>query len=287
MNRGYKDVLVHLDRSSRSDMRLSVALELAARDGARLAALYATRLPSLAMFMGDASVYDMQMTDQILRQGREYEEEASRTVEKRFEEMCRKYSVEAEFRRVQGFASESVARHAHYADLVIVGQSDPDHPAASGEANIAEIALLESGRPVLVIPYFGEIRPIGHTVLVGWKSGRESARAVNDALPLLSRANSVTVLTIDPEEEGISGEGKAPASDICQHLARHGVTATPAHTLSAGVGEGDVLLNQVSDLGADLLVAGGYGHSRARELILGGVTRSLLATMTVPVLFSH
>jgi nucleotide-binding universal stress UspA family protein len=286
MNGAYKDILVHLDHSSRSDVRLDVALELAARDGAHLVALYATRRQSLAMFMGDASVYDMRMADEILRQGREYEEEASRTIEKRFEETCRRCSVEAEFRCVQGFAAESVAKHAHYADLVIVGQNDPDHPAASGESDVPEIAILESGRPVLVVPYFGEIRPIGRTVLVGWKSGRESARAINDAFPLLSRANSVTVLTIDPEG-GISGEGKEPASDICAHLARHGITATAAYALTAGVGEGDVLLNQVSDLGVDLLVAGGYGHSRAREFILGGATRSLLATMTVPVLFSH
>lgn len=286
MDWAYKDILVHLDNSSRSDVRLNIALELAARDGAHLAAFYATRLPSLAMFMGDASVYDMRMADEILRQGREYEQESTRTMENRFEEVCRKYSVEGEFRRFEGPSRESLATHAHYADLVIVGQNDPDHPAASGKSAIAEIAVLEAGRPVLVIPYFGEIKPIGRTVLVGWKSGRESARAVNDALPLLSRANSVTVLTIDPEE-GISGDGKAPASDICRHLARHGITATAAHTLSVDVGEGDVLLNRVSDLGADLLVAGGYGHSRARELILGGVTQSLLATMTVPVLFSH
>jgi nucleotide-binding universal stress UspA family protein len=286
MDGPYKDILLHLDTSSRCDVRLNVALELATRDGAHLAALYATRPPSLAMFMGDASVYDMQMTDEIVRQGREYEQEASRTIEKRFEEACRKYSVKGEFRRVEGLAAESVAKHAHYADLVVVGQNDPDRPAAYGETDIAEIAILESGRPVLVIPYVGEIRPIGHTVLVGWKSGREAARAVNDALPFLSRANSVTVVTIDLEG-GISGEGKAPADDMCGHLARHGIAATAAHTLSAGIGEGDVLLNRASDLGADLLVAGGYGHSRAREMILGGVTRSLLATMTVPVLFSH
>ncbi len=286
MDGPYKDILVHLDNSSRCDVRLNIAMELAARGGAHVAALYVTRPPSLAMFIGDASVYDMRMTDEILRQRREYEEEASRTIEKRFEEACLKFSVEGQFRRVEGVAAESVAKHAHYADLVIVGQNDPDRPSAYGESDIAEIAILESGRPVLVIPYFGEIRPVGHTVLVGWKSGREAARAVNDALPLLSRANSVTVLTIDPEG-GISAEGKAPASDMCAHLARHGITASAAHTLSADVGEGDVLLNHVSDLGVDLLVAGGYGHSRARELILGGATRSLLATMTVPVLFSH
>ena len=286
MDMAFKDILVHLDNSSRSDVRLNIALELAARDRAHLAALYAMRRPSLAMFMGDASVYDMRMAEELLRQGREYEEEASSTIEQRFEEACRKHSIEGEFRCIEEFAAESVAKHAHYADLVIVGQNEPDHPALHGESGIVEITILQSGRPVLVIPYFGEIKPIGRTVLIGWKSGREAARAVNDALPLLSRASSVTVLTIDAEG-GISGEGKEPASDMCGHLARHGIPSTAEHAVSGDVGEGDVLLNYASDLGADLLIAGGYGHSRARELILGGATRSLLATMTVPVLFSH
>jgi len=286
MARAYKDILVHLDNSSRSDVRLNVALELAARDGAHLAALCVTRLRSLAMLAGDASAYDMGVADEFLRQGREHDEEAGRTIEKRFEEACRRRAVKGEFRRVEGVAAERVAKHARYADLVIVGQRDPAHPAAFGESDIAEIAILESGRPVLVIPHSGEIRPIGRTVLVGWKSGREAARAVNDALPLLSGASSVTVLTIDPDG-GISGAGKAPASDICAHLARHGVTATAAHALSADAHEGDLLLNRASELGADLLVAGGYGHSRARQLILGGATQSLLTSMPAPVLFSH
>lgn len=110
MDWAYKDILVHLDNSSRSDVRLNIALELAARDGAHLAAFYATRLPSLAMFMGDASVYDMRMADEILRQGREYEQESTRTMENRFEEVCRKYSVEGEFRRFEGPSREKASR---------------------------------------------------------------------------------------------------------------------------------------------------------------------------------
>lgn len=283
---GYKDILVHLDGTSRSDLRLSIAATLAARHGAHLAGLYLMEMPSLAMFMGDTSVFDMRLADDIIRQGREHALTVSRTVQGRFEEALKNNAIEGEWRCVDGLAAETVAIHARYADLTIVGQGDPEHFAAPGDSHIPETVILDSGRPVLVIPYFGAVKPIGNTVLVGWKSGREAARAVNDALPILSHAKSVTVLAIDPEK-GVSGEGVLPAADIALHMARHGVNATAAHTISGGIGEGNVLLNYVSDLGADLIVMGGYGHSRAREFVLGGATRSLLTQMTVPVLFSH
>ncbi len=282
---GYKDILVHLDNTARSEVRMNIAVELAARHDAHLAGLYIVEVPSLGMFTANTSVFDMRMADEILRQARERAKSMSDTVQGRFEDALRKNGVKGEWRCVDAIPAETAVAHARYADLAIVGQTDPDL-ATFGDGRMPESVILGSGRPVLVIPYFGEIKPIGNTVLVGWKSGREAARAVNDALPLLSQARSVTVLAIDPQY-GISEDGETPAADISLHLARHGITATAAHTVSGGVGEGDILLNYVSDLGADLIVAGGYGHSRAREFVLGGATRSLLATMTVPVLFSH
>jgi nucleotide-binding universal stress UspA family protein len=278
----YKDILVHLDSTARSDVRLGIAAELAERADAHLTGLYTMELPPLSLFMGETSVFDMQMATEIMQQARERAEAIANTVQGRFDNTLRKYGIAGEWRSVDG-VPETVALHARYADIAIVGQTDPDRP---GMRVVPETVILESGRPVLVIPYVGNIEPIGNKVLVGWKSGREAARAVNDALPLLSRAKSVTVLAIDPQD-GITEEGAVPAADITVHLARHGITATAAHTISGGIGEGDVLLNYVSDMGADLIVVGGYGHSRAREFVLGGATRSLLTEMTVPVLFSH
>lgn len=282
---GYKDILVHLDNTPRSDIRLGIAIELAVRHDAHLAGLYVMELPPIGMFTADTSIFDMRMADEIIQQARERSKSMSDTVKGRFEDGLRMNGVKGEWRCVDAIAAEAVVTHARYADLAIVGQTDPD-AAKFGEWRIPEAVILESGRPVLVIPYFGEVKPIGNTVLVGWKSGREAARAINDALPLLSQAKAVTVLAIDPQY-GISEEGAFPAADISLHLARHGIKAIAAHTVSGGIPEGDILLNHVSDLGADLIVAGGYGHSRAREFVLGGATRSLLATMTVPVFFSH
>src|SRR5206468_1617267 len=141
-------------------------------------------------------------------------------------------------------------------------------------------------RPVLVLPYAGRFETVGRRVLVGWNARREAARAVHDALPLLRQAESVTVLAIDPVR-GAHGHGEEPAADLALHLARHGLQVTARQTDSAGLDPADVLLNTAADEGADLIVVGGYGHSRVREVVLGGVTRRLLRTATVPVLISH
>jgi nucleotide-binding universal stress UspA family protein len=137
-----------------------------------------------------------------------------------------------------------------------------------------------------VIPFAGDFPVIGEHVLVAWNASREATRAVADALPLLSRARAVTVLAINPRH-GIGGHGDVPAADIALHLARHGVRAEAAHTIATDIPDAEALLSYAADIGADLIVAGGYGHSRARELVFGGVTRSLLKEMTVPVLLSH
>jgi nucleotide-binding universal stress UspA family protein len=146
--------------------------------------------------------------------------------------------------------------------------------------------MLASGRPVLAIPYAGQFEQIGERVLVAWNASREATRAVNDALPLLMGAKAVTILAVNPKH-GIEGHGDVPAADIALHLARHGVKAEAAHTIAKDISEGDALLSYAADLGADLIVAGGYGHSRAREMVFGGATRTLLQEMTVPMLLSH
>jgi nucleotide-binding universal stress UspA family protein len=136
------------------------------------------------------------------------------------------------------------------------------------------------------VPYAGDGATLGETVLVAWNASREAARAVNDALPLLQQARAVTVLAVNPLG-GIAGDGDVPAADIALHLARHGVKAEAAHTVAPDIPEGDAILDYAADIGADLVVAGGYGHSRMREFVFGGVTRSLLTEMTVPVFLSH
>jgi nucleotide-binding universal stress UspA family protein len=137
-----------------------------------------------------------------------------------------------------------------------------------------------------VVPYAGTFKTIGQRVLVAWNAGREATRAVNDALPLLEGAAKVTVLAINPHG-GLRGHGEVPGADIALHLARHGVRAEASAIKSDDVEIGALLLSQAADLNADLIVMGAYGHSRLREVVLGGATREILRSMTVPVLLSH
>jgi len=151
-------------------------------------------------------------------------------------------------------------------------------------AFLPEELALGVGRPVLVVPRYGTFETVGQRVLIAWNGSREATRAVNDAIPILKMATKVTVLSVDPEGEP---DRRLPGADLALHLARHGIAAEAESTQALDIGVGDVLLSRAADLGADLIVMGAYGHSRLREMMLGGATRHLLQHMTVPVLMSH
>lgn len=277
-----RDILVHLDTSAESLDRLHVAAELARRHEAHLVGLHAID-PVLydPMLYGDAAGLGI-----IVNQSRDEAETAAHKVEESFRERLRADGIVGEWRVGEGRSADMVALHARYVDLVVLGQRNPAYPRLSGWGAVVEQALFSAGRPVLVVPYAGKFPTVGRNVLVGWNASRESARAVNDALPVIAAADSATVLAIDPRG-GLDGHGEQPAADIALHLARHGLKVTAAHTSSGGIDAGDVLLNYAADNGADLLVIGAYGHSRVRELVIGGATRTLLQRMTIPVLMSH
>jgi nucleotide-binding universal stress UspA family protein len=135
---------------------------------------------------------------------------------------------------------------------------------------------------VLVVPYAGKFDSFGKTILLAWNGTRESARAMHDALPMLEKADKVVIYAVNE-----SSEDHIPGADIATHLARHNVNAEAHHTVARDISVGDALLAAVSDYGADMMVMGAYGHSRVRELALGGATRDVLNTMTVPVMMSH
>ena len=203
----------------------------------------------------------------------------------RFEEAARRASVSAESRLLAASiaeASDQFGRIARRFDLAVVGQAEPEK--ASAEELLAESALFEGGRPVLVVPYIQEPELKLGKVLVCWDGSRAAARAAGDALPFLARANGIEVLIV-AGERGKSDE--IPGADVGQHLARHGLRVDVKRI---GATESDVantILSYVADSGADLIVMGGYGHSRLREFILGGVTRGILEAMTVPTLMAH
>ncbi len=167
-------------------------------------------------------------------------------------------------------------------DLSVVGQAAPE--MLGPEELITEAALFESGRPVIVVPYIQKDPLRLDTVLVCWDGTRAAARAIGDASPLLERAKSVHVVIVTGER---GKRDEVPGADIGQHLARHGIKVEVNRIAASDIDVANVILSYAADLSADFLVMGGYGHSRLREFVLGGVTRSILSSMTVPVLMSH
>jgi nucleotide-binding universal stress UspA family protein len=279
----YKDLLVVLDAAADTPSRIELAVGLAERCAAHLAGLYPVPSPELPRSAGYA---DLAVLEPLYREWRERSLAQAEETRAAFERAAQLRGVSFEWRATDRDGDGDPAVHARYVDLAILGQRNPESDDAAFDRRRPEQVTLASGRPVLIIPYAGRFATFGRNVLVAWNASREAARAVADAMPLLAMAETVTVLSVDPQI-GPDAQGELPGADIALHLARHGVTAQIERTVSADVPIGEVLLSRIADLGADLLVMGAYGHSRTRELLLGGATRSVLASMTVPVLMSH
>lgn len=277
----YRSILVHADETARCDVRMDVAFELARAFGAHITAL--GLVPDIPILPSVEVSYGPELAAAHARAVRE----SLDPVKADFSQRARRAGVTStEWREAHGDPVAAMALHARYADLLVVGQSDPSDDRSRPAPGFLETLILSAGRPILVIPYAGSFTGIGSNVLVAWNASRESTRAVTDSLPLLKRAKGVAVVVVDPQEAH-DLYGETPGADISLYLARHGANAKAYPTPSGSVDVGDVILSRASDIGADLIVMGAWGHSRARELIMGGATRSLLEQMTVPVLLSH
>jgi len=276
-----KNILVQIDHRKAMPARLDYVLRLAQQHDAHLTGLHCATPVYLPNYIR-AELPESVQRDQLAREAAEAEADKAS-----FERVVSAagYAAKAEWRASGGDPIDALTLHGRYADLVVVGQVDPD--AGSDEvADMPGSLALEVGRPVLAVPYVGKYPTVAEHILVAWNAGREATRAVNDALPLLKRAKKVTILAVNPRP-GFFGHGAQPGADIALHLARHGVKAEAAQLASDDIDPGDLLLSRASDLGSDLIVMGAYGRSRMRELVLGGVTRHMMAHMTVPLLLSH
>jgi nucleotide-binding universal stress UspA family protein len=179
-------------------------------------------------------------------------------------------------------AGERFGRIARHFDLAVVGQAEPE--TSTVDDIIAETVLFESGRPVIIVPYIQKGPLKLDNAMVCWDGSRQAARAIGDAMPILSKAGEVEIVIVANEP---GKQHEIEGVDMGQHLARHGLKINVERIPSGDVDIADALLSHAADSGADFIVMGGYGHSRLREFVLGGVTRSILQSMTVPVLMSH
>jgi nucleotide-binding universal stress UspA family protein len=276
-----KNLVVVVDQTEQSVARVNAAILLATKHDAHFTGLFVASPPVIPSYvageLGEGIIAIQRRTAQ------EHAEEAANLFRRSME--MAGISARAEWRALRGNPTEVTSIVARYAELVIVGQVDPERDGEVPPVRPEDV-LFECGRPVLVVPYAGKPVSIGERVVIGWNASREAARAVNDALPLLEAAEKVSVLAVNPKP-GFDGLGDEPGADIALHLARHGVTVTADHFSARGIDPGDMILNYATDVSADLLVMGAYSRSRLRELVLGGVTRHIMQHMTIPVLFSH
>lgn len=277
----YQSMLVHVDDGERVVVRLGAAARLARSFDAELIGAYVVPTSPLAPSVS-AVLPDSIVTERMREMG-----EAQASAEALFRAAAARARVgAAEWRAPAGDPVETLVEHARCTDLVIIGQRDPDDADADFAGSVANALVLQSGRPVLALPYAGTPNAIGTTALVTWNGSRESARAVADAMPLLARAERVFLLTVEVKAE--ESTSPAPAEQrVLAWLRFHGVDATPRHYGMPDIDIAELILSQAADLAADLIVMGAYSHSRLQEFVLGGVTRRVLDSMTVPVLMSH
>jgi nucleotide-binding universal stress UspA family protein len=276
----YKTIVVHCDGAKTASLRLKVAADLATRFGALLVGVHAKPPFESPVFMENG--FDMAPLFEAYQEGAEAEKTAARAA---YDKALKGKALATEWRSSDGHTDDVLPVAARYADLVVVGQAEPDGIAAT-PARLPEAVALTSGRPVLVVPYIGAEKSIGETVMLCWNASRESARAASDALMFLKAAKKVIVLVVEPRVTN-AGHGQEPGADVATWLTRHGVNVVVQRDVAPDSDVGNVILSRATDHDVDLIVMGLYGHSRMREMILGGVSRTMLAAMTVPVLMSH
>ncbi len=299
---GLKDILVCLDPTDAGESRLRLAAAIAREHGAHLSAAYVlpaeiagappydglgVGLPTGAAWRPQGSIVARAPVSGEPLTG---EADAPRgaalaeIVEQRFREAVQPHAIDGDWHLFGSHERADLVALLGAVDLMIFGQASPDYRVPTGFR--PEDIALACGRPMLIVPYAGAFGAVGRRVLVAWDGTREASRALHDALPLIGKAEAVSVMTVRAREARFERDG--PSLDrIVRHLERHGIPAEAVEALRGDLPIADVLLSRAARRDVDLIVAGAYHHSPLREALLGGVSRGLLDHMTVPVLMSH
>ncbi len=277
-----KTILVALNEVDQSKKLIRAAAALGQRFQAHVIGMFVIPAAEIYPAVG------MAVSTQVYEGHRQFSIAHCAEVNSKFDTEMQRQGVQAEWRQINSkspFVADGVLHHAHQVDLVIAPQKQ--EKSSSGlEPDFTDRLIMESGRPILVMPTFGNFVEIGKEVLVAWNGTKEAARAVFDAMPLMAGSKNVSIAWVNPKKDLDDGE-TLPGTELAVTLARHNLNATTNALPTDGLSVSDALLNHANETGADLLVMGAYGHSRIREFVFGGATRSILDTMTLPVLMSR
>lgn len=274
----YKTILLHLDNARNMDARIQLALALTLAEEAHLVAIAPTGVTRY--FLENPSTAESTLP--VAAERDESQQRAERAVQS-FESRARQESgLSYEVHIVEDDAYGSLEKRLPYSDLVMLGQYDPASSFHAQDASLARDILLGGGGPVMIMPADAQTAKIPGRALIAWNGSVQARRALHDALPLLKRCAAVQIAIFSP-----TGQAEKPGGLLQQFLARHGIAAE-LHMRTGTYHEvQQMLLPTIADTGSDLLVMGSYGHSSFHETLLGGVTRTVLQAMPVPVLMSH
>jgi len=274
-----KDLVVNLNLSADRDPAAQFAVSIAATFGAHIAAIaFAYDPVVMPTVMNGLSVAWVD-TQRIENRA------AAQEAVDRFEAAAKREGLSAQHRIIEaslGKAANLFGRITRRFDLAVVGQMDPERTLP--DDLLIEAALFESGRPVVVVPYIQKEGLKLDRVLVCWDGSRSAARAVADSLPFLTRGKLIEIVVVASRSGKVD---ELPGADLGEHLARHNLDVEVKRLVAADIDVSNVVLSYAADCAADFIVMGGYGHSRLREFVLGGATRGILESMTVPVLMAH
>ena len=277
----YKNLLVHLDHSSGCRNRLQVAFELARKFDAQLLGLFIVPTYIVPSYVEAQVSTDLlnDVTEKALARAREAADE--------YAGQAREAGVELQTAVIEGAYIPVLREHTKYADLLILGQDNPEDPDNTSYG-LADELLFEGACPCLVVPHSGKPATPGKRVLLAWNASRESARALREAMPLLESADSVVALAQEPDGGGRELANEHPHTDaLLKLLASHGIEARSCGMAELDLDPSEAIIAQAAEMDADVIVMGAYGHARLREIILGGVTRDLLKRAPTCLLLAH
>lgn len=274
-------IAIYLSNDNACSRRIDVGLQLAKTHGAEVVGIYPAN--GVAGHYYDESIIPQDVRNVLRDRRHEFRE----SVHQQFLERAEAAGVAAVWRAPAGQADEVLALHVRYCDLLVMSKAERVDSVAAIIPNLPESVIMAAGRPVLMIPNSGNIETIGQRILYCWDQRREAARAFTDAAPFLKGCKALTVLEVDRDEQAFRDFDlrESDFSSFCTSLGY----PQPKHLVKKndGIGVGNIILNTASDVGSDLIVMGAYGHSRMRQWVMGGASRSILTSMTVPVLLAH
>lgn len=280
----YKTVLVHVGKDRQASERIEIAAKIAIAEDAHLIGAAPTGV-SRYIYQSGMAFPGGGMAPHLETHLEQLRDHAQQCL-KSFSAAAQNAGVASyETREVDDEAGGGISLAARYSDLVVIGQTDRDEPSPTTLPDFPEFVVMNAARPVLVVPHSGRYPTVGKRALVAWDASASATRAVTSAIPLLRRADNVDVVVFNPDAQG-DEHGEQPGADIGLYLARHDIKINIIRQ-NTDIDVGNALLSMAADQNSDLLVMGGYGHTRFREILLGGVTRTVLESMTLPVLMTH